>query len=29
MSDDQRLMIIGIVLAVFFTIAISILYSAG
>ena len=29
MSDDERLMIIGIVLAVFFTIAISILYSVG
>ena len=29
MSDDERLMIIGIALAVFFTIAISILYSVG
>lgn len=29
MSDDQRLMIIGIVLAVFFTLAITILYAWG
>ena len=29
MSDDQRLMIIGIVLAVFLTLAITILYAWG
>ena len=29
MNDDERLMIIGIALAVFFTFAISLLYACG
>ena len=29
MTDDERLMIIGIILAVLFTLAVSILYACG